>query len=52
HNTAPTEIRAKSATGGDARQLAKGDVIIIPKGTPHWFKQVSGTFDYLTVKVQ
>ncbi len=51
HNTSPTEIRAKSATGGDARPLAKGDVIIIPKGTPHWFKQVSGTFDYLTVKV-
>jgi mannose-6-phosphate isomerase-like protein (cupin superfamily) len=52
HNTSPTEIRAKSGQGGDARQLAKGDVIIIPKGTPHWFKQVSGTFDYLTVKVQ
>jgi quercetin dioxygenase-like cupin family protein len=52
HNTSPTEIRARSATGGEPRALSKGDVIIIPKGTPHWFKQVSGTFDYLTVKVQ
>jgi quercetin dioxygenase-like cupin family protein len=51
-NTSPTEIRAKSAQGGDVRQLAKGDMIIIPKGVPHWFKSVSGTFDYLTVKVQ
>ena len=50
--TAPNEIRAKTGQGGTAHQLAKGDVIIIPKGTPHWFTAVSGTFDYLTIKVQ
>ena len=50
--TAPNEIRAKSAQGGSAHQLSKGDVIVIPKGVPHWFTAVSGTFDYLTIKVQ
>jgi quercetin dioxygenase-like cupin family protein len=51
-NTAPNEIRAKASQGGTPHHLAKGDVIIVPKGTPHWFEQVSGTFDYLTIKVQ
>ena len=40
------------ATVALERQLAKGDMIVIPKGVPHWFTSVSGTFDYLTVKVQ
>ncbi|MBI3513275.1 MAG: cupin domain-containing protein [Proteobacteria bacterium] len=51
-NTGANEIRAKSGQGGTAHQLAKGDVIVIPKGIPHWFTAVSGTFDYLTIKVQ
>ena len=51
-NTGPNEIRARSGQGGQSYQLAKGDVIVIPKGIPHWFKAVSGTFDYLTIKVQ
>jgi mannose-6-phosphate isomerase-like protein (cupin superfamily) len=50
--SAPNEIRAKASTGGKAYQLTKGDVIIVPKGTPHWFEKVSGTIDYLTIKVQ
>ena len=50
-STAPGETRAKEITGGDARQLTKGDILVIPKGVPHWFKQVSGTFLYYVVKV-
>ncbi len=50
-NTAPNEVRAKASQGGKPYHLAKGDVIIVPKGTPHWFEKVSGTFDYLTIKV-
>ncbi len=49
--SAPNEVRAKSSQGGKPYPLAKGDVIIVPKGTPHWFQKVSGTFDYLTIKV-
>ena len=47
----PGEIRAKSITGGTERQLAKGDVIIIPHGIPHQFTEVNGPFLYFVVKV-
>ena len=37
--------------GGESHQLAKGDVIVIPAGTPHWFKAMPGTISYYVVKV-
>ena len=46
------EHRGTSIEGGNTRNLKKGDVLIIPKGTPHWFKQVDGTFLYYVVKVR
>jgi glc operon protein GlcG len=49
---APNEIRGSRIDGGDTRQLSKGDVIIVPNNTPHWFKEVSGTFLYYTIKVR
>lgn len=49
---APNEFRGTSVDGGETRQLKKGDVLIIPKGTPHWFKQVDGAFLYYVVKVR
>jgi quercetin dioxygenase-like cupin family protein len=45
------EVRAKEIVGGEVRHLVKGDVIIIPKGVPHWFKEVNGPFLYYVVKV-
>jgi glc operon protein GlcG len=50
--TAPREIRGASIRGGDVRRLSKGDVVIVPNGTPHWFKEVSAPFDYFVVKVR
>jgi uncharacterized protein GlcG (DUF336 family)/mannose-6-phosphate isomerase-like protein (cupin superfamily) len=50
--TAPDEMRGTRIDGGETRQLAKGNVIIVPNGTPHWFKDVSGTFLYYTIKVR
>lgn len=49
---APNEFRGTSVEGGETRQLKKGDVLVVPKGTPHWFKEVSGTFLYYVVKVR
>jgi mannose-6-phosphate isomerase-like protein (cupin superfamily) len=49
--TGPGEIKAKSITGGTERHLEKGDVIVIPHGTPHQFTQVNGPFLYFVVKV-
>ena len=49
---AANEYRGTMIDGGETRQLKKGDVVIVPKGTPHWFKQVDGTFLYYVVKVR
>jgi quercetin dioxygenase-like cupin family protein len=49
--TAPGETRAKNIAGGEERHLVKGDVVIVPKRVPHWFKEVNGTFLYFVVKV-
>jgi mannose-6-phosphate isomerase-like protein (cupin superfamily) len=39
-----------SIDGGVARQVAKGDVILIPENTPHWYKDVEGSITYLEVR--
>jgi glc operon protein GlcG len=49
---APNEIRGSRIDGGETRQLTKGDVIVVPRHTPHWFKEVSGEFLYYTIKVR
>ena len=41
---------AKGIEGGQSYNLKKGDVLVIPAGTPHWFKQVNGSINYLTIK--
>ena len=50
--TAPDEIRGTNLQGGETRRLTKGDVIVVPRGTPHWFKEVSGPVLYYVVKVR
>jgi mannose-6-phosphate isomerase-like protein (cupin superfamily) len=50
--TAPDELRGSSIDGGEIRRLTKGDVIIVPEGTPHWFKEVQGPLLYYVVKVR
>ena len=48
----PDEIRGASVRDGDTRRIAKGDVIIVPNGTPHWFKEVPTALTYYVVKVR
>lgn len=36
--------------GGESRHVTKGDVIVIPAGTPHWYKEVDGSVTYLEVR--
>jgi len=49
---APDEIRGSRIEGGVTRELSKGEVIIVPNNTPHWFKDVNGEFLYYTIKVR
>jgi mannose-6-phosphate isomerase-like protein (cupin superfamily) len=49
--TAPDEIRGASIRDGVTRELAKDDVIVVPRGTPHQFLKVDAPFLYYVVKV-
>jgi glc operon protein GlcG len=50
--TGPGEIRGTMLAGGEARTLKQGDVMVVPAGTPHWFKEVKGPLTYYVVKVR
>jgi glc operon protein GlcG len=51
-STEPFEVRGASVKGGQTQTLAPGDVVVVPRGVPHWFKEVPGPLDYFAVKVQ
>ena len=36
---------------GETHHLSKGDVIVVPAGLPHWFKEVHPSVSYYVVKV-
>jgi mannose-6-phosphate isomerase-like protein (cupin superfamily) len=52
HSIGPDEIRGESIVGGEVHEFSKGDVIVVPAGTPHWFKEVRGTFLSYVVKAR
>jgi mannose-6-phosphate isomerase-like protein (cupin superfamily) len=47
---APGEVRGRALAGGETHNLAAGDVIVIPAGTPHQFTAVEATLTYFVVK--
>ena len=47
----PNQIKGTAIDGGQAHHLSKGDVLIIPKGVPHWVKEVQqAPFFYMEFK--
>jgi glc operon protein GlcG len=48
----PEEIRGYKLRGGTTLRITEGDVIVVPNGVPHWFKEVTNPFDYYVVKVR
>lgn len=50
--TAADEFRGREIEGGETHQLKPGDVVVIPAGVPHWFKEVSNPFLYYVVKAR
>ena len=51
-STGPEELRGTAIEGGETRKLVPGDVVVIPNGVPHWFKDVKAPFLYYVVKVR
>jgi Cupin len=50
--TGREELRGTAITGGETRKLVPGDVVVIPNGVPHWFREVEAPFLYYVVKVR
>ena len=48
----PDVVRSKAIKDGMTREVAKGDVIVVPPGTPHWFSAIDGTITYLESRVR
>lgn len=50
----PAGGRGGGATiqNGETRHVTKGDVILVPSGMPHWYKDLDGTLTYLEVRFQ
>jgi mannose-6-phosphate isomerase-like protein (cupin superfamily) len=44
-------VSGDSIRGGVSRRIAKGDMVIIPAGTPHWFSDVQEAISYTVVRV-
>lgn len=47
----PGQWRGTSIQGGEDHHLIKGDVIVIPAGIPHWYKEVPKSITYFVVKM-
>jgi len=48
----PDVVRSKAIKDGVTRKVAKGDVIVVPPGTAHWFDAIDGTITYLESRVR
>ncbi len=44
-------FRGTVAKPDDVRPVKEGDIIIIPKGIPHWFTEVTEDLTYMVVRV-
>jgi len=49
--TKPGQSLGSDIKGGETHSLSKGDVIVVPAGVPHWFKEVPQSVSYYVVKV-
>lgn len=45
------EKRGTSIRGGNTQSVAAGDVLVIPRGVPHWFREIQAPVTYHVVKV-
>jgi mannose-6-phosphate isomerase-like protein (cupin superfamily) len=41
--TNAANLSGSAIEGGTSRHVAKGDFVMVPEGTPHWFSAIDGT---------
>ena len=44
------KLTGKTIEGGESRTVSKGDFLVVPEGTPHWFSAVNPTLVLMTFK--
>src|ERR1700674_4310335 len=49
--TNPANLTGSAVEGGTSRHVAKGDFIIVPENTPHWFSAIDGTLVLMSLHV-
>jgi mannose-6-phosphate isomerase-like protein (cupin superfamily) len=47
--TNPDNLTGTAIDGGTSRRLAKGDWVMVPEKTPHWFTQVDGSLVLMSI---
>jgi mannose-6-phosphate isomerase-like protein (cupin superfamily) len=45
----PENLAGTAIEGGASRTVAKGDFIMVPENTPHWFSAINGTLVLMTL---
>ena len=47
----PHNLTGTGVEGGASRAVAKGDMLIVPENTPHWFSAINGTLVMMSLHV-
>ena len=47
--TNPANLTGSGIEGGVTRKVAKGDFIMVPEGTAHWFSAIDGTLVLMSI---
>jgi mannose-6-phosphate isomerase-like protein (cupin superfamily) len=47
----PTNLGGDGIEGGQSRQVSKGDFIVVPENTPHWFSAINGELMQMSLHV-
>jgi mannose-6-phosphate isomerase-like protein (cupin superfamily) len=47
---ASAKDRTAGISGGVERHLAAGDFVVLPPGTPHWFRKIDGSITYVETR--
>jgi quercetin dioxygenase-like cupin family protein len=49
--TNPANLTGSGIEGGVSKNVAKGDFIVVPEGTAHWFSAISSPLVLMTLHV-
>jgi mannose-6-phosphate isomerase-like protein (cupin superfamily) len=49
--TSPVNLSGTAIEGGTSQHIAKGDFVVVPEGTAHWFSALDGTIVLMTLHV-